>query len=284
MLAVWYDGYDTDGNGLPDRHTNGTPIATWTDKSANTNHATQSTASYTPAYATNAASVLGGLPVLRFRGNDDRLNVARQFKAYQVYCVYRSPNANFNNYGSVFGAQTSTRTFIFQNGGTYLHANQYPRAMKKNGTSVTIPSGEMSPITDYMILTVNVKNETTLRSYYVGRQDDYSCDLDGRQGEVGLGVVVTVAKGIILDRGVQFVRQVLDVTLNGLGAYFPFLGQAGAVGIGLFPNLAVDKQQSAILGFEFRHTAPSARHTRLRRKSPQENTDNSLGHYLSYPL
>jgi hypothetical protein len=50
----------------------GDPVASWTDSSGNSRHATQSTAGSKPIYKTN---ILNGKPVVRFDGADDFLNL-----------------------------------------------------------------------------------------------------------------------------------------------------------------------------------------------------------------
>lgn len=51
----------------------GDPVGTWADSSGNANNATQSTSAQKPTYK---ATILNSLPVVRFDGTDDNLNLA----------------------------------------------------------------------------------------------------------------------------------------------------------------------------------------------------------------
>jgi hypothetical protein len=68
-LVLWLDAADPNGDeSLP---VNGTAIQTWYDKSGAARHATQGTSGARPVFRTN---VVLGRPVIRFDGNDDKLD------------------------------------------------------------------------------------------------------------------------------------------------------------------------------------------------------------------
>lgn len=78
-----------------------------------------------------------------------------------------------------------------------------------------------------------------------------------RQAEVLLGVVVTALDRVVLQRRVQLVAHVVQVSLDGLPADLPFLCQAAAVGEPAFPDLLVDEQEPVVLRLVFCHIFPS---------------------------
>ena len=171
-------------------------VQSWTDQSASGNNA--SLGSGAPALAANE---LNGLPVVQFRGNDDWLDLTSQFQARQIYTVFRSPNATFSTYGSVFGSVTEGmgRTFIFQTGQTYMHSNPYPIALKKDGTSLS-GNFNLAPIDEYMLLTVNTAYPDNLRSYRIGSQEGWAAEID-------------VAEVLVFDRTLTTEEE------NNLGGY-----------------------------------------------------------------
>ena len=171
-LAAWYDA----GFGVT---VTGSAVTAWADRT--TQH-DASTAVGTPSVGTGP----NGQPVVQFRnsGGADYLSVdGGAFQARQVYTVFRSPIAAFNNFGNVFGSiPGQSRTFIFQAGQTYMHYNPYPEGVRKDGVSLAGPppagNFNMAPITNYMVLAVDTSSPTANRSYLIGRQDTYGCDLD----------------------------------------------------------------------------------------------------------
>lgn len=65
----------------------GDPVATWADQSGNGNDATQSSGSLKPLFKT---AIIGGRPVVRFDGVDDRMDTSTftQNAAGTVFCVF----------------------------------------------------------------------------------------------------------------------------------------------------------------------------------------------------
>jgi hypothetical protein len=81
-LQLWIDS--TAITGLSDTN----PVSSWLDLSGNGNHAAQSTPDFQPVYRTG---ILGGLPVVRFDGSNDRL-ITPQFQhgaSFTIFAVAR---------------------------------------------------------------------------------------------------------------------------------------------------------------------------------------------------
>lgn len=141
----------------------GDPVTTWNDQSGNNNNAQ---AISQPIYK---ASIANGKPALQFYAK--YMNTPA-FVIKQVYMVFKSPNAVFNNYGGPLGVinygNGDQRPFIFENGQTYFHSNPWPLAVWQNGVAITAAPFNMAPITNWMILTVNTAYPTNSRAYQIG--------------------------------------------------------------------------------------------------------------------
>jgi len=168
-LELWLDANQeitTDANG----------VSAWGDRNSATRVATR--AGGAPALAANQ---LSGQPVVQFRraGGDDWMNVNENFFAKEMYYVWRSPTPTFDNYGGILGAASGRNsTFITENNNTFMHSNQYPVAVSRNGVALASPFN-MTPINEYMVLKVQVNdNNTGAKAYQVGRIDNYSMSLD----------------------------------------------------------------------------------------------------------
>ncbi len=102
----------------------GAAVATWTDESGMTNHATQATAANRPTYR---AGVQNGLPVVRFDGTDDRLayNGAVLVNTdYTIFIVEGRTDPKANNYvlrGSV-GTTDQNLHVGYRVNATFTHA------------------------------------------------------------------------------------------------------------------------------------------------------------------
>ena len=95
-----------------------------------------------------------------------------------------------------------------------------------------------------------------LAEYVLGHADGEKVAFaytDGRQRETRLRVEVPVFQVVIGDGRIELIAQILNVPLDGLVAYFPFPGQADAIRVFMFLDLAVNKQQSPVLWFELLH-------------------------------
>ncbi len=141
-------------------------VSTWADQSGQGHDATQSTTGEKPLYVSNAVN---SQPGIRFDGSNDYLTVSGSFAIAQVFVVFKSMTAAFNNYGTVLGGSNG-RPFVFENNQTYFHYSPYPTAVWKNGSSLSSPFN-LSTISSYMYMTVNTNGPSTSRTFYIGKLD-----------------------------------------------------------------------------------------------------------------
>jgi hypothetical protein len=167
-LQAWFDA----SQGVTANGSN--QVTSWTDLSGNGHHATLQNG--TPVMSVNQ---LNGLPVVQFRGNDDFLNVAGTLFSKEQYVVVRSPNANWSEHGAFLGRQSGRDSnYLTQHGQTGFHGNQYPDAVSRNGVVIN-PTGPLAPITDWMLLKIDVNNNNpSLASYWLGRGDYSGVEFD----------------------------------------------------------------------------------------------------------
>ena len=84
-LALWLDAIDLNGDGNVDNLSNGTAVATWTDKSLENQTVSQSASNNQPVIASGS---FGSKPGVRFDGNGDILNVSSIRTTAGGYTVY----------------------------------------------------------------------------------------------------------------------------------------------------------------------------------------------------
>ena len=89
---------------------------------------------------------------------------------------------------------------------------------------------------------------------YADREEIAFTYADRREREVWLGIVVAVLQLVIGNWRLKFIAQIVNVTLDGFGADFPFFGETHAIRVCAFLDLAINKQKSPILGFELLHS------------------------------
>jgi hypothetical protein len=171
-LVLWLDANDsttlTQSNDV---------VTQWNDKSGNNHHA--QTGNGTPTLKTSGGP--NGNPYIEFRA--DYLNISgSSFFAKHIFHVFKSPNAQWNSYGGVFGHQSGRYSnYLFQGNSKYFHSNRYPSLVTKNGMDLSSSNGfNMDPLTNFMILEIVVDNssESNKTNYKVGRVDNYSMDFD----------------------------------------------------------------------------------------------------------
>ena len=160
--------------------TSGGVVTNWADQSGNGHHATPGGGA--PVRASNQVN---GRPSIQFRkdAGDDYFNVTGGFFAKEIWMVWKSPATVFNAYGGMLGTVTGREsTFIVENNQPYMHNNQYPLEVDKDGRRLR-SSFDMRPITEYMVVrvVVNDGNTSTARTHYIGRQDTWSCDWDAAE-------------------------------------------------------------------------------------------------------
>jgi hypothetical protein len=180
-ISVWFDASDLDADGITDSTASGN-ISSWHDKSGNDRHAL--TANGTPELKTTSGPSNGR--VVEIRGGD-YLPVSGSFFVKDMFFVFRSPPANtvWSGYGGPFGRNPSSgnnlrgSNYITQHNQTYLHNNQYPAEVYKNGTALS-GNFNLGTITNYMIVRLIVNdNDTSNNSYHnIGRVTGLQCNLD----------------------------------------------------------------------------------------------------------
>jgi len=153
-------------------------VRTWADQSDNGHDAVAVEYADDPVLAHGE---INGRPAVQFRKADgnDFLEVAGNLFTKEQYIVWRSPNAVFDDYGTILGNRyTRSSSYIVERAQTYFHRNQYPVEVRKNGTRVASPFN-VGPITDYMVtkLTVN-DNDPSPKGHWFGRQDSWSFSMD----------------------------------------------------------------------------------------------------------
>ena len=171
-LVVAYDA----GEGVT-TNADGT-VVTWADQSGNGHDAVAVPYADDPVLA---AGEVNGRPAVQFRkaDGDDYLEVAGNLFTKEQYIVWRSPNAVFDAYGTIYGNRyTRSSSYIVETGQTYFHRNQYPVEVHKNGAPLPNPFN-VGPMTDYMVMKVTVNdNDTSSKGHWFGRQDSWSFSMD----------------------------------------------------------------------------------------------------------
>ena len=116
----------------------------------------------------NSTSGPNNKPVIEIRraGGNDALSIGgTAFFAKEHFYVFRSVNANFDYYGGVLGhggsyPATRNSSYLFENGQTYFHGNQYPAGISKNGSALS-GNFNLGTINEYMILVVTNTDANT---------------------------------------------------------------------------------------------------------------------------
>ncbi len=169
-LVAWYDagvGVTTNVSGV---------VQSWADQSGNGYDAVRQSGS--PTLVTGA---LNSKPEIQCRSRNSYFAVNHNIFVKEQYVVGRAATANWNNYGAYFANKSGrSGSYLFQNGNTGFHNNQYPSEVSRDGVVKSIStSGTLVPMQDYMVLKIVVNNNnTTPRQYWIGRSDHSVADLD----------------------------------------------------------------------------------------------------------
>jgi prepilin-type N-terminal cleavage/methylation domain-containing protein len=154
------------------------PVSTWSATSPATVIASQANAAKQPTVTMNA---INGFPAVSFDGVDDMLETTTQTKVAEMFVVWKCRSAVFNGYKNMLGNKPGyNRLWFFETGQTCFHGNPYPLAAWKNGTSLVNPFN-MSPINQWMVLTVDAQNAADNRIYQLAGAEDnnsYCGDFD----------------------------------------------------------------------------------------------------------
>ena len=170
-LVCWYDaavGVTTDAKGV---------VQAWKDLSGNDHYATLATGA--PVLAQNQ---INSKPAIQFRTSSGPcgLNVDGPFIVEQQYVVVRSPNAKWNSDGCFLGRRWKrSSSYRLAAKSTAFWGDQYPIAVSKNGKILRDRPFYLAPITDYMILKIDVNDgDMSKNMYQIGMADMASCDFD----------------------------------------------------------------------------------------------------------
>ncbi|MEI8373081.1 MAG: DUF2341 domain-containing protein [Planctomycetota bacterium] len=170
-LVCWYDaavGITTDAKGV---------VQTWKDLSGNEHFGTLAAGS--PMLASNQ---IHSKPAVQFRTSSGAcgFKLDGPFFVEQQFVVVRSPNATWNRDGCFLGRRWA-RNSSYRLGGksTAFWGDQYPNAVSKNGKKLGDRPFDLAPITDYMILKIDVNDgDMSKNTYQIGMADLASCDFD----------------------------------------------------------------------------------------------------------
>jgi hypothetical protein len=164
---MWFDAADLTG----------TEVSTWTDKGNNHD------ASGTTAPVVQAG--LNGHPYVELNGIS--FNVAGNAFINTMVAVFRCHNGctTWSNHGAFLNRRSGRScNWLFENGNTNLHGNQYPAKMwmmkESASQSVEVPSTfSMDPISEWMIVTIQVAATNCGETeHYLGRSDHSQTPID----------------------------------------------------------------------------------------------------------
>ena len=176
--VAWYDFSDpsslfqnSDGTGAVSADTD--PVGYVTDKTGNGRHLIQATSSKRPQYRTGSPRAY-----LKNDGVDDFMeSTGSNFTGFTnpnpagyIIGVIRSPNANWNNFGSIFDMTNGNGRMgsIVNSGNTGLYTGPSPSASRQNGTSVTVGASCWSSITTRFLFDIT---GTTITGTYCSTAD-----------------------------------------------------------------------------------------------------------------
>ena len=170
-LVCWYDaavGVTTDAKGV---------VQTWKDLSGNGHYGTL--AAGAPVLALNQVH---SKPAIQFRTSSGPcgFNLDGPFFVEEQYVVVRSPNAAWNSDGCFLGRRWARNSSYRLSGkSTAFWGDQYPNAVSRNGKKLQDRPFDLAPITDYMIVKIDVNDgDMSKNSYQIGMADLASCDFD----------------------------------------------------------------------------------------------------------
>ncbi|MEI6535103.1 MAG: DUF2341 domain-containing protein, partial [Verrucomicrobiaceae bacterium] len=170
-LVCWYDaavGVMADSKGV---------VQSWKDLSGNGHDGTL--ASGAPSLAANQINAKPAVQI-RTASGVCGLNLAGPMIVEQQFVVVRSPSPSWNHDGCVLGRRFKrASSYRLGQNSTKFWGDQYPKAVAKNGKKLNEPPFDLNPITEFMILKVNVNdNDMSKATYQIGMADSASCDMD----------------------------------------------------------------------------------------------------------
>ena len=89
-----------------------------------------------------------------------------------------SGRTTWNNYGAYL-ARVSGRScnYLFENGNTNFHYNQYPSRVWKDGTELSA-GYSLSPLNQWKVVTIEVASGCGTSNYFIGRSDHSQADIE----------------------------------------------------------------------------------------------------------
>ena len=129
-----------------------------------------------------ARNQINSKPAVQFRTSSGPcgFNVEGPFFVEQQYVVVRSPSATWNSDGCFLGRRWKrSSSYRLSGKSTAFWGDQYPNAVSRNGREIRDRPFDLAPITDYMILKIDVNDgDMSKNSYQIGMADLASCDFD----------------------------------------------------------------------------------------------------------
>ena len=170
-LACWFDastGVKADEAGV---------VQSWSDLSGNGHHATL--AAGAPVVVANQ---IGGRPAMQFRTGKGACGFTLDgpFFVGEQYVVVRSPHVAWNKDGCFLGRRWGrSSSYRLGNNSTKFWGDQYPEAVSKNGKKLKDHPFDLTSITEFMILKIDVnEGDMSDNAYQIGMADLASCDFD----------------------------------------------------------------------------------------------------------
>ena len=121
--------------------------------------------------------LLNGLPTIAF--TNSYLRISHNINVRTMFAVMRSGQSRttWNNHGAFLNRITGRScNWLVQHAATYLHYNQYPSRMWRNGVQLS-GNFNLSPINQWMIVTVEVCDGGNM-NYYIARSDHSQSDME----------------------------------------------------------------------------------------------------------
>jgi hypothetical protein len=170
-LVCWFDagvGVTADAKGV---------VQSWKDLSGNGHDA--SLTSGAPVLAQNQ---IHSKPAAQFRtaAGNCALTLEGPLVTEQQFVVLRSPNAKWNSDGCALGRRWKrASSYRLGQNSTQFWGDQYPKAVSMNGRKLPEPPFNMTTITEFMILRIDVNdNDLSKNTYQIGMADTAACDMD----------------------------------------------------------------------------------------------------------
>ncbi|MEI7898770.1 MAG: DUF2341 domain-containing protein [bacterium] len=170
-LVCWYDaavGVSANSNGV---------VQSWKDLSGNAHDG--ALAAGAPVRAPNQ---INAKPAIQFRTAKGAcgFTVDGPFFVEEQYVVIRSPNEKWNNDGCFLGRRWArSSSYRLGRDSAAFWGDQYPEAVSKNGKMLRDRPFNLAPITEFMVLKINVNDgDMSRNTYQIGMADSASCDFD----------------------------------------------------------------------------------------------------------